>query len=135
VHGLEAALGEPVGERCRLLAHEEDPMHRPALSRAVATLIRAGERPYSVGPLEADDVPEDVRRDSYEDEGSGKKSTTRVLVMLAVLVSLVAVLGMLQVREKHREAVLWPTAPFEAGVSVLGVVFHPGGRDGDRHGG
>ena len=70
-------------------------------------------------------MPEDVSRDSYADEGSGEKSTTRVLVMLAVLVSLVAVFGMVQVREKQREAVLWPTAPFEAGVSVLGVVFHP----------
>jgi hypothetical protein len=45
--------------------------------------------------------------------------------MLAVLVSLVAVFGMVQVREKQREAVLWPLAPFEAGVSVLGVVYHP----------
>jgi hypothetical protein len=70
-------------------------------------------------------VPEDVRRDAFEDEGSEGKSTTRVLVMLAVLVSLMAVLGMVQVREKQREAVLWPTGPFEAGVSVLGVVFHP----------
>lgn len=70
-------------------------------------------------------MPEDIGRDSYEDEGSGEKSSTRVLVMLAVLVSLVAVLGMIQVREKQREAVLWPTGPFEAGVSVLGVVFHP----------
>ena len=70
-------------------------------------------------------MPEDVRRDSYEDEGSGTKSTTRVLVMLAILVSLVAVLGMLQVREKQREAVLWPTGPFDAGVSVLSVVYHP----------
>jgi len=70
-------------------------------------------------------VPEDVNRDSYADEGSGEKSTTRVLVMLAVLVSLVAVFGMVQVREKQREAVLWPPGPFEAGVSVLGVVFHP----------
>jgi hypothetical protein len=71
-------------------------------------------------------VPEDVRRESYEDEGSGGTSTTRVLVMLAILVSLVAVLGMLQVREKQREAVvLWPTGPFDAGVSVLSVVYHP----------
>jgi hypothetical protein len=70
-------------------------------------------------------VPEDVRRDSFEDEDSGKKSSTRALVMLAVLVSLIAVLGLVQVREKQREAVLWPTGPFEAGVSVLGVVFHP----------
>ena len=70
-------------------------------------------------------MPEDVRRESFEEESSGESSTTRVLVMLAVLVSLVAVLGMLQLREKTREAVLWPTAPFEAGVSVLGVVFHP----------
>jgi hypothetical protein len=45
--------------------------------------------------------------------------------MLAILVSLVAALGMIQVREKHREAVLWPTGPFDAGVSVLGVVYHP----------
>jgi hypothetical protein len=70
-------------------------------------------------------VPEDVSRDSYADEGSGEKSTTRVLVMLAILVSLVAVLGMLQVREKQREAILWPTGPFDAGVSVLSVVYHP----------
>lgn len=70
-------------------------------------------------------MPEDVRRDSFEDESSGKSSTARVLVMLAVLVSLIAVLGMLQIREKQRQAVLWPTAPFEAGVSVLRVVFHP----------
>jgi hypothetical protein len=69
--------------------------------------------------------PEDVRRDSYDDESSGEKSTTRVLVMLAILVSLVAVLGMLQVREKQQEAILWPTGPFDAGVSVLSVVYHP----------
>jgi len=48
-----------------------------------------------------------------------------VLVMLAMLVSSMAVLGMVQLREKQREAVLWPTGPFEAGVSVLNVVFHP----------
>ena len=70
-------------------------------------------------------MAEEARRDSYEDESSGKSSTTRVLVMLAVLVSLVAVLGMVQIREKQREAVLWPTAPFEAGVPVERVVFHP----------
>ena len=70
-------------------------------------------------------MPEDISRGAYADEGSGERSTTRVLVMLAVLVSLVAVLGMIQVREKRQEAVLWPTGPFEAGVSVLGVEYHP----------
>src|SRR4030095_8074650 len=88
-------------------------------------LIRAREQLYSVPAATGDGVPEDVRRDSFENEGSGEKSTTRVLVMLAVLVSLVAVLRMVQVREKKNQAVLWPTAPFEAGVAVQRVVFHP----------
>jgi hypothetical protein len=36
VHGLEAALGKQIGERCRLLTHEEDPLHRSGLSRTAA---------------------------------------------------------------------------------------------------
>jgi Flp pilus assembly protein CpaB len=70
-------------------------------------------------------LPEEARRGSFEDESSGESSTTRVLVMLAVLVSLVAVLGMLQVEEKQREPVIWPASQFEAGVPVQRVLFHP----------
>ena len=70
-------------------------------------------------------MPREARRDSVEEESSGESSTTRVLMMLAVLVSLVAVLGMVQVREKQRQPVPWPTAPFEVGVPVRSVVFSP----------
>jgi hypothetical protein len=45
--------------------------------------------------------------------------------MLAALVSLVAVLGMAQVKEKQRQPVAWPTQPFEVGVPVRSVVFSP----------
>ena len=68
-------------------------------------------------------MPGELRRDSIDEESSGESTTTRVLVMLAILVSLVAVLGMLQVREKRREPVPWPTSYFEAGVAVQAVTF------------
>ena len=45
--------------------------------------------------------------------------------MSAILVSLIAVLGMLQVREKRLEPVPWPSSYFEAGVAVKSVQFEP----------
>jgi hypothetical protein len=60
-----------------------------------------------------------------EDANPTESSPKRALMGAAVLVSLIAVLGMLRGSEKANAPVLWSPAPFQKGVVVTKVEFRP----------